>query len=56
MKIDIFTHIYLEKYMKMLTQKSRAPILQRTPPVTELSQRFQWMDKNPNVVQVMTPA
>lgn len=54
MKIDIFTHIYLEKYMKMLTQKSRAPILQRTPPVTELSQRFQWMDKNPNVVQVIT--
>jgi predicted TIM-barrel fold metal-dependent hydrolase len=54
MKIDIFTHIHLKNYMEMLAKKARLPITQRLPPVTELSQRFQWMDKNPDVVQVIT--
>ena len=54
MKIDIFTHIYLKKYMDTLMKKARAPITQRPPPVTELDQRFKWMDKNPDVAQVIT--
>lgn len=54
MKIDIFTHIFLEKYMKALEKKARAPIAPRMMPVTDLSQRFKWMEKNPDVVQVIT--
>ncbi len=54
MKIDIFTHVYLKNYMEMLAKKARAPIVQRPMPITELSQRFQWMDKNPDVIQVIT--
>ncbi len=54
MKIDIFTHIYLEKFMKAVEKKANAPVTQRMMPVTDLSQRFKWMDNNPDVVQVIT--
>lgn len=40
--------------MEALEKKARKPIIMRQMPVVELSQRFQWMDKNPEVVQVIT--
>ena len=54
MKIDIFTHIYLVKYMEALKKKAKKPIILRQMPVDDLAQRFAWMDKNPDTVQVIT--
>lgn len=54
MKIDIFTHIYLDKYMETLKKKAKKPIMLRHMPVDDLEQRFRWMDKNPDTVQVIT--
>ena len=59
MKIDIFAHILPEKYLKTYSQKNKAVLdwtEAKNPAVTDINMRLHWMDRYPDVLQVLTIA
>jgi predicted TIM-barrel fold metal-dependent hydrolase len=59
MKIDIYTHILTEKYLKSYGQKASKfldSVEARNRAVTDLNMRFRIMDRHPDVLRVLTVA
>lgn len=58
MKIDIWAHIFPEKYKNILCERTGLKFrqLEATPPLFNLEARFRIMDKFDELVQVLVPA
>lgn len=57
MKIDIFAHILPERYLKLYSQKNPAVLKEveaRNRCIVDLDVRLRWMDRYPDVIQVLT--
>jgi len=58
MKIDIYAHVIPKKCMEIINKQTgkKVPMLEATPPLTNLEERFRIMDRFADLMQVLVPS